>query len=80
MSGWAWLKESKESRGLLEELQDTRIDLKITGNPKGLDAKQPRASSSSGHRREEWRPVRPNRRRSGGLGARARFGTERGDR
>jgi hypothetical protein len=31
----------------LEELQDTWIDLRITGNPKGLDAKQPEASSSS---------------------------------
>jgi hypothetical protein len=37
----------------MKELQDTWIDLKITGNPKGLDAKQPRVSSSSRQRCEQ---------------------------
>jgi hypothetical protein len=46
-------KESKDLGSYMKELQDTWIDLKITGNPKGLDAKQPRASSSSGQMREQ---------------------------
>jgi hypothetical protein len=37
--------------GFKEECQDTETDLEITGNPKGLNAKQPRASSSSGQMR-----------------------------
>jgi hypothetical protein len=34
----------------MEDCQDSDLDLGITKNPKGLDVKQPRASSSSGHK------------------------------
>jgi hypothetical protein len=37
--------------GFKEDCQDTETDLEITGNPKGLNAKQLRASSSSGQMR-----------------------------
>jgi hypothetical protein len=37
--------------GFKEDCQDTATDLEITGNPKGLNAKQLRASSSSGQMR-----------------------------
>jgi hypothetical protein len=37
--------------GFKEDFQDSGLDLEITGNPKGLNAKQSRASSSSGQMR-----------------------------
>jgi hypothetical protein len=37
--------------GSMEDSQDFGLDLGITWNPKGLDVKQPRASSSSGQMR-----------------------------
>jgi hypothetical protein len=41
--------------GFKEDCQDTKTNLKISGNPKGLNAKQPRASSSSGQMRRAAR-------------------------
>jgi hypothetical protein len=38
-------------RGFKEDCQDTETDLEISGKAKGLNAKQPRASSSSGQMR-----------------------------
>jgi hypothetical protein len=37
--------------GFKEDCQDIETDLEISGNLKGLNAKQPRASSSSGRMR-----------------------------
>jgi hypothetical protein len=44
--------------GFKQDCQDTETDLEISGNPKGLNAKQPRASSSYGqmHGRRGWLP------------------------
>jgi hypothetical protein len=41
--------------GFKEDCQDTETDLTISGNPKGLNEKQPRASSSSSQMRRAAR-------------------------
>jgi hypothetical protein len=60
-------------------MQDTKIYLRIIGNSKGLDAKQPEASSSSGERRT-GSSAGSNCRQSGAWEARVRHGTEREER
>jgi hypothetical protein len=60
-SGWIGSKESNRSRGFCGNLQDTKEKTKITGYSRGLNAKLPRASSSSvqGRTGRGRRPVRP---------------------
>jgi hypothetical protein len=41
--------------GFMEDCKDSDLDIGITKNPKGLDVKQPGASSSSGHMRRTAR-------------------------
>jgi hypothetical protein len=41
--------------GFKEDCQDTETDLELSGNPKGLNAQQPRASSNSGRMRRAAR-------------------------
>jgi hypothetical protein len=66
----------------LEDSQDTRINLRFTRKSRDLITKLPGPSSSFGQERagRGWRPVWPNRRCSGDLGARVRLRTERGGR
>jgi hypothetical protein len=68
--------------GSLHLCQETRKKSKVYKKVQGLNRKTARPSSSFGQERTRRgrRPVRPNRQRSGGQGARVRLGTERGGR